>query len=98
MLDFSSNGSLSTKTIDKALKLFETMATTLAMLVFEQVAQKKTPRIYNVDTFSVLSVKIDSLFQKVESTSQSTNAVQAKKPSCEECEVDHNISNCPILA
>ncbi|XP_022883546.1 uncharacterized protein LOC111400365 [Olea europaea var. sylvestris] len=32
MVDFSSNGSLSTKTIDETLKLFETVATTSAML------------------------------------------------------------------
>ncbi|XP_022876807.1 uncharacterized protein LOC111395012 [Olea europaea var. sylvestris] len=97
MVDSSSNGSLSMKIIDEALELSERMATTTAMWAFQCVVHKKVPGVYEVDTYTALSAKIDSLVHKVERMSQSTNAVQAKKASCEECGVDHNTVNCPIL-
>ncbi|XP_022881027.1 uncharacterized protein LOC111398341 [Olea europaea var. sylvestris] len=59
MVDSSANGSLSTKTIDEALKLYETM---------------------------------------VENMTQSANAAQTKKATCEECGAEHVIAKCPILA
>lgn len=60
-------------------------------------SKKKIPGIHEVDTYSALSEKIDSLFHKVKSKSQSSNAAQVKKPSCEEYRSDHNTEDCPIL-
>lgn len=54
--------------------------------------------MYEVDTYSALSAKIDSLFHKVESISQTATAKQVVKQSCEECGADHNTATCPILA
>lgn len=96
-IDSSSNGSVYTRTVDDALKLFETMATTSAMWSSERAVQKKAPGLFEVDTYSALSAKIDSLFHKVESMSQTANAATVKKPSCWECGADHNTSNYPIL-
>ncbi|XP_022855936.1 uncharacterized protein LOC111377113 [Olea europaea var. sylvestris] len=90
LVDSSSNGSLSTKTIDEALELFESVATTTAMWASKRVVYKKVPEVYEVDTYTALSAKIDSLVHKVESMSQSANVVQAKRASCEECGVDHS--------
>ncbi|XP_022859399.1 uncharacterized protein LOC111380147, partial [Olea europaea var. sylvestris] len=94
MVDSSSDGSISTRTIDGALELFERMATTSAMWSSERVIQKKPSGIYEVDAYSAISAKIDSLFHKVESMSQTT---QNKKISYEECGAEHKTSECPIL-
>ncbi|XP_022873842.1 uncharacterized protein LOC111392685 [Olea europaea var. sylvestris] len=96
MVDSSSNGSLATK--DEAHKLFETMATTSAIWTSERAVQKRTPEVYEVDTYSALSAKIDSLFHKVESISQLANATYPRKPNCEECGVNHKTVECPILS
>ncbi|XP_022899374.1 uncharacterized protein LOC111412682 [Olea europaea var. sylvestris] len=97
MVDSSTNGSLSTKTIDEALKLYETMATTSAMWTMERSVPKKTPGVYEVDVYSTFSAKIDSLFHKVENITQSANAAQTKKANCEECGAEHVTAECPIL-
>ncbi|XP_022852387.1 uncharacterized protein LOC111374013 [Olea europaea var. sylvestris] len=94
MVDSSSDGSISTRTIDGALELFERMATTSAMGSSERVIQKKPSGVYEVGAYSTISAKIDSLFHKVESISQTT---QNKKISCEECGAEHKTSECPIL-
>ncbi|XP_022873039.1 uncharacterized protein LOC111391983 isoform X1 [Olea europaea var. sylvestris] len=96
MVDSSSDGSISTRTIDGAWELFERMATTSAMWSTDRVVQKRTPGVYEVDTYSALSTKIDSLFHKVESISQTATVKQEKKISCEECGADHNTVNYPI--
>ncbi|XP_022876798.1 uncharacterized protein LOC111395003 [Olea europaea var. sylvestris] len=80
-----------------SLKLYETMATTLAMWTMEQAVPKKTPRVYKVDVYSALFAKIDSLFHKVENITQSANAAQVKKANCEECGAEHVTAECPIL-
>ncbi|XP_022899401.1 uncharacterized protein LOC111412710 [Olea europaea var. sylvestris] len=98
MVDSSSDVSISTRTIDGALELFERMATTSAMWSSERVIQKKPPGVYEVDAYSVLLAKIDSLFQKVESISQSANATYSRKPNCEECGANHSTTECPILS
>ncbi|XP_022889241.1 uncharacterized protein LOC111404706 [Olea europaea var. sylvestris] len=98
MVDSSSKGSLSTKIIDEALKLFETMATTSAMWTSELAVQKKTPGVYEVHVYSTSSAKIDSLFHKVENMSQSSNVAQSKKTSCEKCGAEHVTAECPLLA
>lgn len=98
MVDSSSNGSLTTRTIDGAWELFERMADTSAMWSSERVVQKKSVGIYEVDTYSALSAKIDSLFHKVESISHSANAAQARKSNCEECGAEHSTKECPILS
>lgn len=72
MLDSSSNVSLSTKIIDKVLKLFEIVATTSTMWASKWAVQKKALCVHEVDVYSALSTKIDSLFYKVESISQLT--------------------------
>ncbi|XP_022843147.1 uncharacterized protein LOC111366672 [Olea europaea var. sylvestris] len=64
----------------------------------DRVVQKRSPGVYEVDTYSALSAKIDSLFHKVDSISQTATAKQVKKPSSEECGANHNTVNCPILA
>ncbi|XP_022853864.1 uncharacterized protein LOC111375292 [Olea europaea var. sylvestris] len=64
MVDSSSDGSISTRTIDRAWELFERMATNLAMWSIDRVVQKRLPGVYEVDTYSALSAKIDSLFHK----------------------------------
>ncbi|XP_022889018.1 uncharacterized protein LOC111404443 [Olea europaea var. sylvestris] len=97
MVGSSSSGSLSMKTIDEALELFERVAITIAMWASERVVHKKVPGVYEVDTYTALSAKIDSLVHKIENMSQSTNAVQAKRASCEECGTDHSTVNCTIL-
>ncbi|XP_022862576.1 uncharacterized protein LOC111382772 [Olea europaea var. sylvestris] len=60
----------------------------------ERVIPRTTPDVYEVDTYSTISTKIDSLYHKVESISQ---AAQTKKSNCEECGVEHKTSECPIL-
>ncbi|XP_022871419.1 uncharacterized protein LOC111390593 [Olea europaea var. sylvestris] len=64
MVDSSSDGSISTRTIDGALELLERMATTSAMWSSERVIQKKPSGVYEVDAYSAISAKIDSLFHK----------------------------------
>jgi hypothetical protein len=98
MVDSSSNGSLTTRTIDGAWELFERMASTSAMWSSDRVVPKKSAGVYEVNTYSALSAKIDSLFHKVDSISQTANSAQVKKQNCEECGANHNTSNCPILA
>lgn len=88
-MDFSFNRSFLTKTIDEVLKLFETQATTSAMWASKRAIQKKTPGVYEVDAYLVLFVKINSPFHKEESMSQSVDAIQTKKLSCEESGMDH---------
>ncbi|XP_022869680.1 uncharacterized protein LOC111389057 [Olea europaea var. sylvestris] len=82
----------------QALKLYETMATTSAMWSMERAVPKKTPGVYEVDAYSVLSAKIDSLFHKMEHITQLANAAQTKKANCEECGAEHVTAECPILA
>lgn len=94
MVDSASDGSISTRTVDGALVLFERMATTSAIWSSERAIPKKTPGVYEVDAYSAISAKIDSLYHKVESISQ---ASQAKKSNCEECGAEHKTSNCPTL-
>ncbi|XP_022866156.1 uncharacterized protein LOC111385964 [Olea europaea var. sylvestris] len=79
-------------------ELFERMATTSAMWSTDQVVQKRVPGVYEVDTYSALSTKIDSLFYKVESISQTATTKQVMKQSCEKCGADHSTATCPILA
>ncbi|XP_022883796.1 uncharacterized protein LOC111400629 [Olea europaea var. sylvestris] len=98
MVDSSSDDSISTRTIDGALELFERMATTSAMWSSKQVIQKKPSGVYEVDAYSALSAKINSLFNKVESISQSTNATYVLKLNCEECGRNHSTTECPILS
>lgn len=74
MVDTSSNDSLTTRIVDGAWKLFERMASTLAMWSLERAVQKKSLGVYEVDTSSALSTKINLLFYKVESISHSANA------------------------
>ncbi|XP_022864790.1 uncharacterized protein LOC111384705 [Olea europaea var. sylvestris] len=74
MVDSSSDGSISTRTIDGAWELFERMATTSAMWFIDRVVQTRLLGVYEVDTYSVVSAKIDSLFHKVESISQTATA------------------------
>lgn len=85
-------------TIDETLKLFEKVTTITAMWPFDRVVHKKARRVYDADTYTVLSAKIGSLIHKVESISWLANAVLAKLSSCEECEIDHITIDCPILA
>lgn len=94
MVDSMSDGSISTRTVDGALELFERMATTSAMWSSERAIPRKTPGVYEVDTYSTISTKIDSLYHKVESIAQ---AAQAKKSNCDECGAEHKTSECPIL-
>ncbi|KAL2497891.1 RT RNaseH domain-containing protein [Abeliophyllum distichum] len=98
MIDSSSNGSLSTKTVVEDLDLFERVANTTAMWPSDTVVQKKTVGVHEIDTFTVLSAQIESLAHKVESLSHSANAVQIKKSTCEECGASHSTSECPILS
>lgn len=69
MVDFSSNGSLSTDTIHKALKFFKRVATTLAMWALEWIVQNKVPGVYEMDINLTMSAKIYFLFHKFESIS-----------------------------
>ncbi|XP_022880677.1 uncharacterized protein LOC111397948 [Olea europaea var. sylvestris] len=64
--------------------------------IFRQVP-KKTPGVYEVDVYSALFAKIDSLFHKVENITQSANVAQTKKANCEECGAEHVTAECPIL-
>ncbi|KAL2518138.1 RT RNaseH domain-containing protein [Abeliophyllum distichum] len=98
MIDSSSNGSLSTKTVAEALDLFERVATTTAMWPSDRVVQKRTVEVHEIDTFTALSTHIELLAHKVESLSYSANAVQIKKSTCEECGASHSTSECPILS
>ncbi|KAL2471831.1 uncharacterized protein Adt_39967 [Abeliophyllum distichum] len=98
MIDSLSNGSLSTKTVVEALNLFERVATTTAMWPSDRVVHKRTAGVHEIDTFTALFVKIDSLVHKVESMSHSANAVQIKKSTYEECRASHITSECPILS
>lgn len=98
MVDSSSDDLISIQTIDGALELFERMSTTLAMWSSERVIQKKPLSVYEVDAYSALLAKIDSLFHKVESISQSTKATYTRKPNCEKCGANHSMIKCPILS
>lgn len=73
------------------------MATISVMWSTDRVVQKRTSGVNEVNTYSALFAKIDFLFHKVESISQTATAKQIKKPSCEKCGADHNIVNYPIL-
>lgn len=53
--------------------------------------------MYEVDAYSASSTKIDSLFYKVESMSQSSNVAQTKNLNCEECGANHITIDYPIL-
>ncbi|XP_022859548.1 uncharacterized protein LOC111380266 [Olea europaea var. sylvestris] len=57
----------------------------------ERAIPRKTPGVYEVDAYSAILAKIDSLYHKVESISQ------VKKNNCEECGAEHKTSECPIL-
>ncbi|KAL2486920.1 Uncharacterized protein Adt_31676 [Abeliophyllum distichum] len=61
MIDSSSNDSLSTKTVVEALELFERVVTTTAMWASDRVVHKRNVGVHEIDTFTVLSIKIDSL-------------------------------------
>lgn len=97
MIDFSSSGSVYTRLVDDALKLFKTVANTSAMWSSEREVLKKALRVYEVDAISSLSAKTDSLFHKVENMSQTANVAQTRRLSCE-CGDDHTTVKCPILA
>lgn len=53
-IDSSSNGSVYTRTVDDALNLFETVATTSTMWSSEREVQKKARGLFEVDTYSAL--------------------------------------------
>ncbi|XP_022890486.1 uncharacterized protein LOC111405709 [Olea europaea var. sylvestris] len=60
------------------------MASISAMWTSKRAVQKRTPRVYEVDAYSALSAKIDSLFHKVEIISQEWNKQSTQKPPLEE--------------
>lgn len=64
-MDSSSNCSLSMKTMDEALELYERVTITITMWSSKQVVHKKALGIYDVDTYIALSAKIGSLVHKV---------------------------------
>lgn len=94
MVDSASDGSISMQTIDGTMELFERMATTSAMWSSERVIPKKGPGVYEIDTYSAIFTKIDSLCHKVESMSQSAHV---KKSNREECGAEHKTSEYLII-
>jgi len=97
MVDSSSNGSLTTRSTEGAWELFERMANTSAMWHSDRVGTKKAVGVYEVDTYSTLSAKIDSLFHKIEGITQTVNSAQVRKSICEECGAEYGTAECPII-
>lgn len=66
-------------------------------MVFRSKWSKENNWSLRVDTYSALSAKIDSLFHKMESITQTVNSTQVKKSNCEECGTRHGTAECLIL-